>query len=146
MIQQSRAALFFLLLLSLAVFPTHTASAQTLALVGAMVYSSPAAAPLQDAVVVTSGGTITAVGRRGDVKIPKDARVIDCHGKTIVAGFWNSHVHFMEPEWNNAGRAPAAALEKHLQEMLTRWGFTTVWDLGSDPQQFTRSPPPRRIG
>ena len=20
-----------------------------------------------------------------------------------------------------------------MQEMLTRWGFTTVWDLGSDP-------------
>ena len=21
-----------------------------------------------------------------------------------------------------------------MQEMLTRWGFTTVWDLGSDPR------------
>jgi len=27
----------------------------------------------------------------------------------------------------------AAALTKHMQEMLTKWGFTTVWDLGSNP-------------
>jgi len=42
-------------------------------------------------------------------------------------------VHFIEAAWNNAGTAPAADLEKHVQEMLTRWGFTTVWDLGSEP-------------
>jgi imidazolonepropionase-like amidohydrolase len=89
---------------------------------------------LSDAVVLTSGGVITAVGKRTEVKIPKDARVIDCTGKTIVAGFWNSHVHLTEPAWNNAANAPAAALEKHMQEMLTSWGFTTVWDLGSDPR------------
>ena len=119
-------------------FPSRTPSAtppspQSLAFVGATVYSSPTATPLGDAVVLTSGGVITAVGKRTEVKIPRDARVIDCTGKTIVAGFWNSHVHFTEPDWNGAATAPAAALEKHMQEMLTRWGFTTVWDLGSDP-------------
>jgi imidazolonepropionase-like amidohydrolase len=59
--------------------------------------------------------------------------VIDCAGKTIVAGFWNTHVHFTESTWKNAATAPAAQLTAHMQEMLTRWGFTTVWDLGSDP-------------
>jgi imidazolonepropionase-like amidohydrolase len=49
-----------------------------------------------------------------------------------VAGFWNSHVHF-EPGWEDAAHADAGEMEKHLQEMLTRWGFTTVWDLGSEP-------------
>jgi imidazolonepropionase-like amidohydrolase len=114
-------------------FPVHAATSQSLAFVGAIVYSSPAAAPLGDTVVLTSGGIITAVGKRGEVKIPKDARVIDCTGKTIVAGFWNSHIHLTEAAWNNAASAPAATLEKHMQEMLTGWGFTTVWDLGSDP-------------
>ena len=65
---------------------------------------------------------------------PADARVIDCTGKTIVAGFWNSHVHFTEAAWKNAGSAPAASLQEHMQAMLTKWGFTTVWDLGSDPR------------
>ncbi len=26
------------------------------------------------------------------------------------------------------------SLTPHMQEMLTRWGFTTVWDIGSDPR------------
>ena len=86
-----------------------------------------------DTVVLVSGGVITAIGSRGEIQLPNDARVIDCTGKTVVAGFWNSHVHFTQGVWKNAAGAPAAPLEKHMQDMLTRWGFTTVWDLGSDP-------------
>jgi imidazolonepropionase-like amidohydrolase len=122
-----RVALFFFLLCGV------TANAQTLALVGGSVYASPDATPLSDAVVVTSGGAITAIGRRGEVQIPGDARVIDCTGKTLVAGFWNSHVHFTQEPWRNAANAPVASLEEHMRAMLTKWGFTTVWDLGSDP-------------
>jgi imidazolonepropionase-like amidohydrolase len=109
------------------------ASAQTLVLKGGSVYASPEASPISDAVVVMSSGVITAVGRTGEVQIPSDARVIDCAGKTIVAGFWNSHVHFTEAVWRSAAGGPAAPLTVHMQEMLTRWGFTTVWDVGSSP-------------
>jgi imidazolonepropionase-like amidohydrolase len=124
-----RAALFLFLIGE----TCATANAQTLVLAGGSVYASPDAAPLADAVVVMSNGVITAIGSRSEVKIPADAGVIDCAGKTIVAGFWNSHVHFTEAPWRNAAAAPAAMLETHMQEMLTRWGFTSVWDLGSDP-------------
>lgn len=123
----------FLFALGSAAVSNAAANAQTLVLQGGKVYPSPDAAPLGDAVVVTSGGVITTIGRRGDVQIPGDARVIDCAGKTVVAGFWNSHVHFTEAAWTDAANAPSASLEQHMQEMLTRWGFTTVWDLGSDP-------------
>lgn len=117
----------------LAVLPGAVAQAQTLVLRGGSVYASPDAAPVSGSVIVTTGGVITAVGREGEVQIPPDARVIDCSGKTIVAGFWNSHVHFTEAVWRNAGSAPAAPLTAHMQDMLTRWGFTTVWSLGSNP-------------
>jgi imidazolonepropionase-like amidohydrolase len=127
-----RAALFHGLLAAAAGIGA-TANAQTLALMGGKVYASPDAAPLDDAVVLTANGIIAAIGSRSDVQIPSDARVIDCTGKTVVAGFWNSHVHFTEAVWRNAGSAPAAPLTAHMQEMLTRWGFTTVWSLGSDP-------------
>lgn len=110
-----------------------TANAQTLALVGGRVYASPDAAPLSDAVVVTTDGVIAAIGARSEVQIPQGARVIDCTGKTVVAGFWNSHVHFTLAAWRNAANAPVASLEESMREMLTKWGFTTVWDLGSDP-------------
>lgn len=124
-----RAALFLLLIIE----TCATANAQTIALTGGSVYASPDAAPIADAVVIATNGVITAIGSRGDVQIPADISVIDCTGKTIVAGFWNSHVHFTEGPWRNAATAPAATLEQHMQAMLTRWGFTSVWDLGSDP-------------
>jgi imidazolonepropionase-like amidohydrolase len=132
---------FFLLLAGLLSFPTAADNAGALALVGATVYPSPTAVPLPNAVVLTSNGKIVLVGKRGEVKIPKDARVIDCSGKTIVAGFWNSHVHFIEDVWQpgyaaKAGNACSVCLmAAHMREMLTRWGFTTVWDLGSEPSQ-----------
>jgi imidazolonepropionase-like amidohydrolase len=115
-----------------AALPGAAAQAQTLVLKGGSAYASPNAAPISNSVVVTTGGVIAAVGREGEVQIPSDAQVIDCSGKTIVAGFWNSHVHFTEAVWRNAGDAPAAPLTAHMQEMLTRWGFTTVWSLGSN--------------
>src|SRR5689334_21702676 len=109
------------------------ASAETLVLKGGTLVSSPDAAPLADAVVVTTDGVIQAVGRASEVQIPQGAHVIECTGKTIVAGFRNSHVHFTQAVWRGAAHAAAAPLAQHMQEMLTRWGFTTVWDLGSDP-------------
>jgi len=128
-----RAALCLVLTCALAALAGGSASTQTLALVGARVYPVPTVAPLDDAVVVTSDGVIRAIGKRGEVKIPDNSRIIDCGGKTVVAGFWNSHVHFTDPAWNGAARVPAAVLQQHIEDMLTRWGFTTVWDLGSRP-------------
>jgi imidazolonepropionase-like amidohydrolase len=120
------------LLSFLALLP-GAAKAQALIFKGCSVYVSPEAAQISDAVIVTSAGVIAAVGRASEVQIPPDARVIDCAGKTVVAGFWNSHVHFTEAPWRGAANAPAEPLTAHMQTMLTRWGFTTVWDLGSNP-------------
>lgn len=104
-----------------------------LALVGAKVYPSATTEPIPDAVILIGGGKILQIGKRGKVSVPKSAQVIDCAGKVITAGFWNSHMHFTEGVWSNAAGAPPDKLESHMQEMLTRWGFTTVWDIGSNP-------------
>jgi len=124
----------FALLLVVPVSSQQKAGSSTvLVLVGAKVYVPPTTAPVVDAVVVVRDGTIAEVGRRGQVQIPKTAQVVDCKGKVITAGFWNSHVHFTEDVWSGAADAPAQKLEQHMQEMLTRWGFTTVFDIGSFP-------------
>ena len=104
-----------------------------LALVGGEVYTSPTAAPIDDAAVLVHDGKILAIGKRREIAIPDSDQIVDCTGKAITAGFWNSHVHFTEDAWNNAATAPADKLEQHMQEMLTRWGFTTVFDIGSFP-------------
>jgi imidazolonepropionase-like amidohydrolase len=115
------------LLLSISAF----AAGGDMALVGGKVYPSPSAQPIDDATVLVQAGKIVAVGRRTEVSVPKTLPVVNCWGKVIVAGFWNSHVHF-ETGWHDAAKAPADKLEAHMQEMLTRWGVTTVWDLGSN--------------
>ena len=130
MIQRAKAFLFAMLL----IFPLAAYGEDVdLALLGGKIYPSPTSQPIDDAVVLIQGGQIVAVGKRAETVIPRNARVITCWDKIIVAGFWNSHVHF-ETGWEDAVHASAEKLESHMQEMLTRWGFTTVWDLGSDPQ------------
>lgn len=109
-------------------------SASDLALVGGKVYTSPTDPPIEHGTVLIHDGKITAVGPSAKVKPPHLRRavtVIDCTGKVVMAGFWNSHVHFMEDAWKNASTADAAKLDQHMQEMLTRWGFTTVFDIAS---------------
>jgi imidazolonepropionase-like amidohydrolase len=109
-------------------------SSRDLALVNGKVYPTPQAVPILDAVVLIHDGKIVAVGKDDEVEIPKSAFIVECAGRVITAGFWNSHVHFTEDAWHDAAATPAAQLEEHMQIMLTRWGDTTVFDIGSFPQ------------
>jgi imidazolonepropionase-like amidohydrolase len=129
----------FILLLLLIVFTVAARSAPAdssgdLALVNGKVYPTPQAVPILDAVVLIHDGKIVAVGKDDDVQVPKSAYIIECAGRVIVAGFWNSHVHFTEDAWRDAATAPVNKLEEHMQTMLTKWGDTTVFDIGSYPQ------------
>ena len=57
--------------------------------------------------------------------------MIDAHGDTVTAGFWNSHVHLMTPDLLKADAKAPAVLSNALESMFTRWGFTTVFDIAS---------------
>jgi len=102
-----------------------------LALVGGTIYVSPTEEPIRDGVVLLQDGKIAAVGSRAQVELPQAVRVLACSGRTITAGFWNSHVHFFERKWANVAAIPAPELSRQLQEMLPRYGFTSVFDIGS---------------
>ncbi len=134
-----RRCFLALLLLALLIWTENVycqqkpADSSDLALVGGKIYPSPTSPPIENGVVLVHGGKIAAIGKRAQVKLPKSVPTIDCTGKVITAGFWNSHVHFTEPVWSGAATAPADPLEQHMQTMLTSWGFTTVFDIGSNP-------------
>ncbi len=98
-----------------------------IALHGGHVISQPHAEPAP-ATVLIEGGKIAAVAAA--LEIPAQARTIDCAGCTIVAGFWNSHVHFFERKWACAPEIPAEELSAQLRD-FERFGFTTVFDLSS---------------
>jgi imidazolonepropionase-like amidohydrolase len=101
------------------------------ALVGATIYVSPAEEPIRDGVVLIQGEKIVSVGARAQKQFPETAHVLDCFGLTITAGLWNSHVHFFERKWADAATIPATELTRQLQNMLTQYGFTSVFDTGS---------------
>lgn len=76
-------------------------------------------------------GKISAVGSKANTRVPRTAQSLDCTGLTIVAGFWNSHAHFFQRKWENAAAIPAPEIGRQLLEMTTRYGFTSVFDMGS---------------
>jgi imidazolonepropionase-like amidohydrolase len=103
----------------------------TLALTGATIYPAPGDAPITPGVVLMRDGRIVAVGSETAHPVPADATRVDCEGLFVVAGFQNSHVHFTEAKWEDAAKLPAAQLSAQFEDMLLRWGVTTVVDTGS---------------
>lgn len=87
--------------------------------------------------IIVRDGRIAGAGPQGLDQIPPSATVLDCTGCTIAAGFRNSHVHFHERMWADAGEIPASELGAQLQE-LTRYGFTHVFDLSSRHENTRR--------
>ena len=104
--------------------------AQDLAITGATVYSAPDAAAQRGVTVLIRHGVIAGIGKHSQV--PNGVETISCQGCVVLAGFWNAHVHFMEPKWNDAANQPAEKLARQMIEMVTHSGFATVVDTGSD--------------
>jgi imidazolonepropionase-like amidohydrolase len=119
------------ILLVLVLFATAKSHASDLALVNAKVYLSPTEPAIENGSILLHDGRILAVGPSAGIKIPKDTTAIDCKGLVVTAGFWNSHVHILLPGLLHAEKLSSDQITAQLQEMLTRWGFTTVFDIGS---------------
>jgi imidazolonepropionase-like amidohydrolase len=107
------------------------ALAADLAIVDARIYPAPDAAPIEHCTVLMRDGRIAAVGPSATVAVPAQATVIDGKGRFVTAGFWNSHVHILAVPLREAATRPASELDAALATMLTRWGFTTVFDIAS---------------
>ena len=65
----------------------------TIVILGATLIDGSGRPPIRDSAVVIRGDSIVAAGRRGQVKIPADARVIDARGMVVAPGFIDAHNH-----------------------------------------------------
>jgi imidazolonepropionase-like amidohydrolase len=109
-------------------FVMATAGAQTpavTAFVGATVVDGTGAAPIENGVVLVSGGRITAVGPASKVIVPPSATRVDLAGRTLLPGFVNAHGHV-------AGTR-RADIEGQLL-LYARYGVTSVFSLGGDTE------------
>ena len=60
---------------------------------GARVITMKGDEVIENADIVVTDNRITAIGKRGSVKIPNGAHAIDVSGKTIMPGFVDTHAH-----------------------------------------------------
>ena len=88
--------LLFLLLLQIEPAAHSKLSPLSRALVFAhvTVIDATGAAAKPDMTVVIIGDRITEVGKDRDVRIPKEAQVVDAAGKFLIPGLWDMHVHW----------------------------------------------------
>jgi len=105
---------------------------ETMVLRGDKVYLSPDQPPLTNAAVIVRGGRIVGVMPVAELPGNSPAPHATCSGPVVTAGFYNSHVHLLGPPWDKAAAMPRAQLEERLTGLLSRHGFTTAVDLGSD--------------
>lgn len=94
------------------------------------IYTSPDAPPVEHGWVEVQGDQILAVGTGQAPDVRHDAT---CSGGVITAGFHNSHVHVFGPAFADSAKKTVAQLEPAIAELSVKWGFTTVTDTSSNP-------------
>src|SRR5215217_1812707 len=98
------------------------------------------AAPVNNAVIVVTDNTITAVGAAGAVRVPANARTIDLGDVTLMPGFIDAHTHLIgrvlgDPAGENAAvrdfESFAAILSVAHARATLMAGFTSVRNVGA---------------
>jgi len=98
MLHGRRLLVSFFIVLAAVSLPTISRAQKPALLVlqGGTLIDATGRPPLEDAVIVIEGERIKAVGKRGDVTVPRGARVIDVKGKTVLPGFIDGHCHLLD--------------------------------------------------
>jgi hypothetical protein len=112
-----------LLLIAGSLQPTPSAAQKIVPLViqGGTLIDATGRPPVEDAVIVVEGERIKSVGKRGEVAIPRGARVIDAKGKTILPGFIDGHCHLLD----------------FVGEIYLHLGITTCPDITQNDDEWT---------
>ena len=85
---------------------------------------------IDNADVLVRDNRIVAVGARGSVQVPADARIIDVSGKTVMPGFVDTHYH---PQW----LTPNIQTNQVWQYLATlAYGTTTTRDPQTSSTDF----------
>lgn len=121
-------SIYFLIILCI---HSYTAIAQEVSLVirDVKVYTEPYSVPIGKGHIFIENNKIIKIVSIDDYPIPDDVEIINGEGKIAIAGFWNSHVHLIEPKWQNIKELTKETLETNLASMLTSWGFVYAFDL-----------------
>src|ERR1700731_3932379 len=93
----------------------------TLVIQGGRLIDGTGKPPLENAVIVIEGERIKAVGKQGEIAFPKDSRVIDMKGKTLLPGFIDGHCHLVD----------------FMGEVYLHFGITTCPDITQNDDEWS---------
>ena len=127
---------------SLAISASADVPQGRVALVGARIVTmaDESGGIIDDGVILIEGNRIRAVGRRGEVTIPADARQVDVAGKTIIPGLIDGHAHGPQGEDDLIPQQNWSAMS-HLA-----LGVTTVHDPSSTSSEIFPAAEMQRAG
>ncbi len=117
------------LILIFSITQKSIAQDSAIAIVNVAVFTAPYEKPIQNATILIAHGKFEAIGLSSEMEVPLGYRIIDGKGKYVTSGYWNSHVHLIESQWENSGNKAKDSLEVSIREMFTSKGFVYVFDL-----------------
>jgi Tol biopolymer transport system component/imidazolonepropionase-like amidohydrolase len=95
---------------------------------------------IEDGIIVIEGNRITAVGKKGEVTVPKNAVVIDTTGKSIIPGLIDAHAH--GPQGSNE----IIPQQNWDQYSNLAFGVTTIHDPSNDTTEIMAAAELQRAG
>jgi len=95
---------------------------------------------IENGVVIVRGNRIAAVGKMGEIEIPRKAFVVDCAGKTIIPGLVDVHAH------GGMSRAEITPEQNWMQFSNLSFGVTTIHDPSNDTSSIFAAAELQRAG
>lgn len=112
----------------------------TVAFVGGQVITMQGDQVLQDAVVLVTDNKITAVGSRAEVAIPKEAKIFDIRGKTLMPGLFDAHAH------GSQGVQQITPQQNWQNYASLTFGVTSIHDPSNDTREIFSASELQRSG
>ena len=86
--------------------------------------------------VLVAGNRIAAVGPADQVRIPRDAELVDAAGRYVIPGLWDMHVHSVTPAGGDTANRSIAAQDWHFPLFLA-YGVTGVRNMNDGAADVT---------
>ena len=83
--------------------------------------TNPATQPISGADVLVKDGIVQHIAPKGDIIVPRGARVINCSKHVVVPGFVNTHHHFYQTLTRNHPAVQNAELFDWLTFLYNVW-------------------------
>lgn len=116
------------MLFFLSAFPAFSANQSPLALTHVTVIDATGAPAQPDLTVIIIANRIAELGKSTQIRIPKDAQVIDATGKFLIPGLWDMHVH-----WGDKDYLPLF-LANGITGIRIMWGDTRHYEWRSQAE------------